>query len=145
MQGRREWGAVSLSRENLLPFLYKLHYSMHLPEVGGFELGVWFMGLIAMAWVLDTLIALWISFPTGARGDVVRFPLGRGRPQADLRPAPLRRRVALALVLMLAVTSVSMNLSEEVMRPLVSLFSDAVASRRLPAARRRRRTSRSSR
>lgn len=31
LQGRRQWGAVSLSRENLLPFLYKLHYSMHLP------------------------------------------------------------------------------------------------------------------
>ena len=39
VQGRREWGKVSLTRENLLPFLYKLHYSMHIPEGWGIELG----------------------------------------------------------------------------------------------------------
>ncbi|HQQ74659.1 MAG TPA: PepSY-associated TM helix domain-containing protein, partial [Pseudomonadales bacterium] len=32
VQDSREWGVISLSRENLLPFLYKLHYSMHIPD-----------------------------------------------------------------------------------------------------------------
>jgi DNA-binding transcriptional LysR family regulator len=39
IQGKRTWEALSLSRENLLPFLYKLHYSMQLPDVGGIEVG----------------------------------------------------------------------------------------------------------
>ncbi len=48
IQGRRMWGLVSLSRENLLPFLYKLHYSMHIPARGGVELGIWLMGIIGI-------------------------------------------------------------------------------------------------
>lgn len=30
--GRREWEKVALNREHLLSFLYKLHYSLHIPE-----------------------------------------------------------------------------------------------------------------
>lgn len=128
-QGRREWGKVSLTRENLLPFLYKLHYSMHIPDGWGVELGIWFMGLIAMAWVVDTLIALWISFPNWAtwrRSFAFRWKAGGHRLTFDLH-----RSGGLwiyALVLMLAVTSVAMNLRNEVMRPLVSLFSELMPS-----------------
>jgi len=128
-QGRREWGKVSLTRENLLPFLYKLHYSMHIPDGWGVELGIWFMGLIAMAWVADTLIALWISFPNWAtwrRSFAFRWKAGGHRLTFDLH-----RSGGLwiyALVLMLAVTSVAMNLRNEVMRPLVSLFSELTPS-----------------
>jgi len=128
-QGRREWGKVSLTRENLLPFLYKLHYSMHIPDGWGVELGIWFMGLIAMAWVVDTLIALWISFPNWAtwrRSFAFRWKAGGHRLTFDLH-----RSGGLwiyALVLMLAVTSVAMNLRNEVMRPLVSLFSELTPS-----------------
>jgi uncharacterized iron-regulated membrane protein len=46
--GRRDWGAVALDREHLLPFLYKLHYSLHIPEFAGQNRwGIWFMGGIA--------------------------------------------------------------------------------------------------
>ena len=64
VQGRRQWGTFSLAPENLMPFIYKLHYSLHLPQVGGLDTGIWLMGLLAMAWVLDCAIALWISFPS---------------------------------------------------------------------------------
>ncbi len=129
VQGRREWGKVSLTRENLLPFLYKLHYTMHIPEGGGIEFGMWFMGLIGMAWVIDTLVALWISFPNWRawrRSFAFRWKAGGHRLTFDLH-----RSGALwicALVLMLAVTSVAMNLRNEVMRPLVSLFSELTPS-----------------
>src|SRR5688500_707241 len=63
IRGSRKWGEISLSRENVLPFLYKLHYSMHIPDGFGMELGVLFMGILAIVWVLDCFIALWISFP----------------------------------------------------------------------------------
>src|SRR5450830_240142 len=63
IQGTREWGAVSLTRENLLPFLYKLHYTMHIPDGWGIELGVLFMGIVGIVWFFDSFIALWLSFP----------------------------------------------------------------------------------
>lgn len=63
VQGKRTWGQISLSRENLLPFLYKLHYTMDIPSGWGIEFGICFMGLIGVVWVLDCFIALWLSFP----------------------------------------------------------------------------------
>lgn len=125
VQGQREWGKVSLTRENLLPFLYKLHYTMHIPEGWGIELGMWFMGLIGIAWVIDTLIALWISFPSWSawrRSFAFRWKAGGHRLTFDLHRSGAMW--VYLLVLMLAVTSVSMNLNREVMRPLVSLFSE---------------------
>jgi uncharacterized iron-regulated membrane protein len=65
--GRRFWGKPSLTRENLLPFLYKLHYSLTLPHVSGVDIGVWLMGIVGIAWTIDCLVALWISFPKAAR------------------------------------------------------------------------------
>jgi uncharacterized iron-regulated membrane protein len=129
VQGRRQWGDVSLSRENLLPFLYKLHYSLHLPAAGGIELGIWFMGLIAIAWVLDTLIALAVSFPSRAtwrRSLAFRWRAGGHRLTFDLHRSG--GVWLFLLVLMLAVTSVGMNLNREVMRPLVSTFSTLTPS-----------------
>ena len=125
IQGKREWGKVSLTRENLLPFLYKLHYSMHIPEGFGIEFGMWFMGLIAIAWVVDTLIALWISFPSWRawrRSFAFRFQSGGHKLTFDLHRSGAMW--VYLLVLMLAITSVSMNLREQVLRPVVSVFSD---------------------
>jgi len=127
--GRREWGKVSLARENLLPFLYKLHYSLHIPEGGGVELGILFMGLVAIVWVLDTLIALWISFPSLAawrQSFALRWQAGGYKRLYDLHRAG--GVWLFALLLMLAVTSVSMNLREQVMRPVVSWFSELTPS-----------------
>jgi len=120
IQGRRMWGAISLSRENLLPFLYKLHYSLHLPAAGGVELGLWLMGLIAIAWVLDCFIALWISFPRRTawrRSFAFRWREGGHRLVFDLHRSG---GVWLwALVLVVAVTSVSMNLQREIVGDLL--------------------------
>lgn len=124
IQARRMWGAVSLSRENLLPFLYKLHYTMHIPDGWGIELGKWFMGLIAMAWALDCLVALWLSFPNRAawrKSFAFRWRKGGYALNFDLH-----RSGAVwlwGLLLLLAVTSISMNLETQVMRPLVAKLS----------------------
>ncbi|WGG53473.1 PepSY domain-containing protein [Rugamonas sp. DEMB1] len=129
VQGRREWGEVSLSRENLLPFLYKLHYTMHIPPGWGIEFGVWLMGLIAIVWVLDCFIALWLSFPNWRSWrKSFAFRWGQGGHKLNF---DLHRSGAVwiwALLLMVAVTSVSMNLNGQVVRPLVSAFSTLSAS-----------------
>lgn len=123
-QGQRDWGAISLKRENILPFLYKLHYSLHLPAIGMFDLGLWVMGVIAIAWVLDSVIALLISFPSRK--------VWKNSFRFRLRGGPLRLNFDLhrsggvwlwPLLLVLAITAVSMNLGSSVMRPLVSVFS----------------------
>ncbi len=129
IQGRREWGRISLTRENLLPFLYKLHYSMHLPRAGGIELGIWLMGLIAMTWIVDSFIALWISFPSPAtwvHAFLFRWRQGGFRLVFDLHRSG--GVWVWPLVLLLALTSVGMNLNREVMRPVVSWFSTLTPS-----------------
>lgn len=123
-QGRREWGAISLSRENLLPFLYKLHYSLHIPDVGAVELGLWVMGIVSVVWILDCVVALWISFPnlrSWRKSFSFRFGQGGAKLNFDLHRSG--GVWVWLLLLMLAITSVSMNLGREIMRPVVSLFS----------------------
>lgn len=124
IQGKRYWGAISLSRENLLPFLYKLHYSMHIPQGGGIEWGIWLMGIIGFVWVFDCFIALWLSFPskTSWRKSFA-FRWSQGGPKLNF---DLHRSGGVwvwLLLLTLAVTSVSMNLNTEITRPVVSWFS----------------------
>ena len=123
-QGRRLWGKPALTRENLLPFLYKLHYSMHLPDWSGIEVGVLFMGVIAILWVLDSIIALVISFPSPRawrKSLAFRWSQGGYRRLFDLHRSG---GVWLWLVvIVVAVTSVSMNLGPQVVRPLVNAVS----------------------
>lgn len=137
IQGSREWGAISLSRENLMPFLYKLHYSMHIPDGFGLELGVWFMGIVGIVWVIDCFIALWISFPNAAawrKSFAFRWKQGGYKLNFDLHRSG---GVWLwGFLLLLAITSVSMNLGTEVVRPLVNSLSPltpSVFAERTPA------------
>jgi uncharacterized iron-regulated membrane protein len=125
VQGKRLWGDVSLQRENLLPFLYKLHYSMHIPDAWGMQTGVLFMGVIAMVWTLDSLLALYIAFPN--RQHWRKSFSFRWRQGSYKRNFDLHRSGGVwiwCMVLMLAITSISMNLGEQVMRPLVAVFSE---------------------
>jgi len=122
--GQRFWGQPSLTRENLLPFLYRLHYSLTLPLVSGVDVGVLLMGVVGMAWAIDCLVALWISFPklkSWRKSFAFRWREGGYRLTFDLHRSG---GVWIWLLLLtLAVTSVSMNLEREVVRPLVSLVS----------------------
>lgn len=124
VQATRLWGEISLARENLLPFLYKLHYSMHLPDIASLETGILLMGLVAMVWSLDCVVALLISFPSTRNWrKSFAFRLNRGAYKLNF---DLHRSGGVwlwALLLILAVTSVSMNLEHQVVRPLVNTIS----------------------
>lgn len=61
--GSRTWDAVSLDRKQWLPMLYRFHYTLMLPVIHGVNLGIWLMGLLALAWSVDCVVALWLSFP----------------------------------------------------------------------------------
>ncbi|CAB3664760.1 PepSY-associated TM helix domain-containing protein [Paraburkholderia rhynchosiae] len=124
IQGRREWGAFSLARINLIPFIYKLHYTLHLPVTGGIDVGVWLMGIVGMVWLLDSVIALCLSFPSvKAWRKSFAFRFGRGGHALTF---DLHRSGGVwiwGLLTIVAMTSVSMNLAAPVVRPIVSLFS----------------------
>lgn len=64
-QGRREWGAVwPLSTETFVSFLYRLHFSLQVPEMWGIDRwGVWLMGVVALLWTLDCFVAFCLTLP----------------------------------------------------------------------------------
>ncbi len=141
--GTREWGAVwPISTETFVSFLYKLHYSLHLPEMWGIdEWGVWLLGIIAMIWTLDCFFGIVLTFPKTKiqRGENasqktrnwfsnwfkrfgIRWNGGSYKLNFDLHQA-----VSLwtwGLLLIVAFTAFSLNLYREVFFPALSAISD---------------------
>ncbi|MFM0722089.1 PepSY-associated TM helix domain-containing protein [Paraburkholderia strydomiana] len=124
IQGRREWGAVSLAPINLIPFIYKLHYTLHLPFAGSIDTGTWLMGIVGIVWLFDSVIALVLSFPSvKAWRKSFAFRLKRGGYALTF---DLHRSGGVwiwGLLMVIALTSISMNLSGPVVRPVVSRLS----------------------
>ncbi len=135
--GKRLWGKVSLHPEHLMSFLYKLHYTLHLPEWRGTDRwGVWLMGIAALVWLVDTFIAFALTLPRKRRRKASGKSWGqRWKPAWMIRRGAgnyklnfdLHRAVGLwvfGLLLMLAFTSFSLNLYREVFYPAMSLVSE---------------------
>jgi uncharacterized iron-regulated membrane protein len=90
---RTDPGKVSLSRETLMPFLRELHYNLHLPRMWGTDRwGYWLMGIVALVWLLDSFVAMYLTFPlrrtATARPCDVQDLSGNDRPASDKRNAP---------------------------------------------------------
>ena len=54
----KDEGFWPLTRLNILGFIYSLHYSMALGEVG-----VWLFGIAALIWTVDCFVAFYLTFP----------------------------------------------------------------------------------
>lgn len=144
--GRREWGAAwPITRETLVSFLYKLHYSLHLPELWGQDRwGIWLMGIVAVVWTLDGFVGFYLTLPTRKpanplRPAAVERQLGRGwwarwKPAWRVKAAgspyritfDLHRAASLwtfALLFLLAFTAFSLNLYREIFLPVMSSIS----------------------
>lgn len=143
--GRREWGKFSLDREHLLSFLYKFHYTLHMPDFWGIERwGEWLMGSIALLWLFDCFVGFALTLPrrraetqgtiqtTGddkktwlrrwKRSWVIRWHDGGFRQIFDLhRAAGLWVWILLAT---LALSAATLNLFPEVFRPILLTFSN---------------------
>ncbi|MGF6238326.1 putative iron-regulated membrane protein [Paraburkholderia sp. GAS38] len=125
VQGRRDWGALSLRRLNLMPFLYQFHYTLYLPATGsGIATGVWLLGIVAIVWLFDSVIALILAFPsfkTWRKSFAFRVRRGGYTVVFDLHRSG--GVWVWGLLCVIALTSISMNLERPVVRPIVSLFS----------------------
>lgn len=56
--GRRNWGAISEGIHNLMPFIYKLHYSLILDDTG-----ILILGVVALAWTVDSFVGAYLTLP----------------------------------------------------------------------------------
>lgn len=150
--GKRFWGAPwPVTSENLVSFLYVLHYSLHIPAMWGIDRwGMWLMGIIAVIWTLDCFTGFYLTLPSRRRarangqadeevvedgnGAMARTWWQRWQPAWRLRRKSgayklnfdLHRAGGLwtwALLFILAFTAFSLNLYREVFFPVMSQIS----------------------
>lgn len=58
--GGRRWGDLSQGWINLMPFVYRLHYSLALEPVGTYAFGI-----VALLWTLDCFVGAYLTLPRG--------------------------------------------------------------------------------
>jgi len=145
--GHRRWGDLTQGITNLMPFVYRLHYSLLMGSWGE-----WVMGLAALVWALDCLVGFALTLPRRQRADAPapRVWLSRWRPAWAVRWRASRTKVTFDLhragglwiwpaLLVFALSSVSFNLPQiygPAMRALGGRDANAVlASFSLPSPR----------
>ena len=146
--GKRQWGAVwPITKENFVSFLYRLHYTMHIPELWGIDRwGMWLLGGVALLWTFDCFVGFYLTLParrraTGPASSASDRPTGRLRgwwprwaPAWKIRwkagtarlTFDLHRAFSLwtwILLFTVAFTGFSLNLYREVFFPLMSKVS----------------------
>jgi uncharacterized iron-regulated membrane protein len=129
---RRSREAVwPLTRETFIPFVYRLHHSLHMPAVGGIErIGRWITGVIALAWTIDCLVGFLLTLPGRARLQdfaqrwrrawVVR---GGSRYRRNFDSHRAIGSWIWLLLFCMAFTGFSVNLYREVFYPVLSTVS----------------------
>lgn len=66
--GQRRWGDIRQGMKNLIPFIYRLHYSLALDGIGTV-----LFGIVALLWTLDCFAGAWLTLPNRpASGDAAR-------------------------------------------------------------------------
>lgn len=145
--GRRAWGAAwPITRETFVSFLYKLHYTLHIPKMWGTDRwGYWLFGIVALIWTFDCFFGLYLTLPVrrakrAARAEAVERQLARGFwarwwPAWKIKTTGSAYRINFdihrafglwtwALLLIVAFTGFSLNLHREVFAPMMSVISE---------------------
>ena len=142
--GERKWGDITQGLKNLLPFIYRLHYSLALGTVGTLLLGI-----VALLWTLDCFVGAYLTLPRRARTEPANAQQSQARtwltrwwPSWKLRwrggsykvNFDLHRAGGLwvwAMLFVLAWSSVAFNLSQ-VYRPVMATAFEFAPSADLP-------------
>lgn len=131
--GRRQWGDIGQGMINLMPFLYRLHYSLALGDYG-----VLAFGIAALIWTLDCFVGLYLTLPVRPRRRDIQPPRraqswwSRWRPAWLVRWRGSRHKLTFdlhragglwvwPLLLVFAWSGVSFNLTQ-VYGPVMKLF-----------------------
>lgn len=145
--GKREWGQVwPITRKTFMSFLYKLHFSLHIPEFWGIDhWGIWLLGIIALTWTVDCFTGFYLTLPIkrrkirASKTTSGKSWLQRWKPAWKIRwrsgPHKLNFDLHQALGLwtwgllfVVAFTAFSLNLYREVFFPLMSTISEVTPS-----------------
>ncbi|CAH1903819.1 putative iron-regulated membrane protein [Candidatus Nitrotoga sp. HW29] len=154
--GKRQWGTVwPITKETFVSFLYRLHYTLHIPELWGIDRwGHWLLGIIAIVWTIDCFVGFYLTLPAQRRassvqtiddiGEDVPVPVARSfwqrwKPMWKVRwrggstklNFDLHRAFSLwtwILLFIIAFTAFSLNLYREVFFPAISLVSKVTPS-----------------
>ncbi|PKM16003.1 MAG: peptidase [Gammaproteobacteria bacterium HGW-Gammaproteobacteria-2] len=148
---RRTTSIWPVNRKNLMAFVYRLHYSMALGNVG-----LWLFGVAALVWTFDSFIGFWLTLPRLVRDPRrerrnaqapprdgwfrrwspawrVRWGGSRGKRHFDLHRAT--GLWLFPLLLAIAWAGVSFNLGDWVYRPTMhALFGMTEPMTWLPKA-----------
>jgi uncharacterized iron-regulated membrane protein len=115
--GRRQWGNIGQGLKNLMPFIYRLHYSLALGTAGTLVFGI-----AALVWVVDCFVGFYLTLPVGAPATGPGR-LARWRPAWAVRWRASRYKLNFDLhragglwlwpvLLVFAVSSLSFNLPQ---------------------------------
>jgi uncharacterized iron-regulated membrane protein len=149
--GRRNWGAVwPLNRENFVSFLYRLHYTLHVPEFWGSDRwGMRLLGVIALIWTVDCVVSFLLTLPARRKANATRPAIVEKKLRSGFwkRWAPswlikttgspyritfdIHRAFGLwtwMILLVIAFTAFSLNLYAEVFSPMMRAISDYTPS-----------------
>ncbi|MBS7780869.1 PepSY-associated TM helix domain-containing protein [Acidovorax sp. CCYZU-2555] len=141
--GHRDSKSIALSKRNLMSWLRHLHESLHMPAFWGSDRwGFWLMGGIALMWLIDSFVALYLTLPRrlAARREapavaapkrgwwkrwqpswIVRWRAGGYKLNFDLHRAG--GLWVWAIIIVVSFTSFSLNLYREVFYPVMSQIS----------------------
>jgi uncharacterized iron-regulated membrane protein len=142
--GRREFGELREGKKGLLTFIYRLHYSLALDDVG-----LWLFGAAALLWTGDSFVGAYLTFPSGQRraNTPRRAWLRRWAPSWLLKTNTLfttlftfHRASGLwlwALLIVFGWSAVALNLHDQVYEPVMErvLGPHAGELPKLPAPR----------
>ncbi|MEN0107928.1 MAG: PepSY-associated TM helix domain-containing protein [Pseudomonas sp.] len=131
--GRRQQVACCFAREQLVPFVYYAHYSLLAGDTGELV-----MGLVALVWLIDSVLAVWLTLPRRAPiWQRAFWSKWRTAWQIKPRAGAIRRTLDLhragslwlwSTLLALAFTSLYFNLRAPLYTPLVNWFSPLTPS-----------------
>lgn len=120
--GTRNLGSARVDRQHIVAFLYRMHYTLMLPE----PWGRWLFGAVAVAWMLDCFGGAYLTLPRRRAGLLRRWMPAwkiKWRSSGTRINFDLHRAAALwtwIMLLILAVSSVQLNLHAEVFEPVLS-------------------------
>lgn len=122
--GQRLWGECCFGRRQLIPFLYRVHYTLLLPD----RIGLWVIGIAALLWFADSFVGLALAVPRGRQtvaGWKRTLSVKRGAKGHRLH-MDLHRAGGVwlwALLAVMAITAVSISLRDEIVKPVVTALS----------------------
>lgn len=126
-----EWGKISDGWDQIVPFIYQLHYKLALGDIG-----LWAFGIAAFIWTLDCFVGFYLTLPPvrwrgWGKAWRVRWNASRYRANFDLHRAG--GLWLWPVLLVFAWSSVGMNLRVEIYDPVMKAMGVESAYENIPA------------